>query len=104
MKYYNTARRNFSLPAHIELLTENKQSSDAVWIRMEMAYIMQTGMHRSYPETHGFRLRKLKTKMKGIKLADGKPFGGKCRLTDAIIDQLQNYYSLIIGRNVSSLQ
>lgn len=52
----------------------------------------------------GSRLRKLKTKIKGVKLPDGKLLSVKNQLTDAIINQLQNYYSLTIRRNTHSLQ
>ena len=40
-------------------------------------------------------LRTLKRKNKGIKLADEKVISGRGRLTDFIIDSMQNYY----GRN-----
>lgn len=40
------------------------------------------------------RLRRLKNKMKGVKLADGKVLGGQGRLTDWHIDKLQNYYGV----------
>lgn len=48
----------------------------------------------------GSRLRRLKNKMKGRKLADDKVLGGKGRLTDAVVDKLQTYYGLAIRRNV----
>ncbi|GFU97240.1 uncharacterized protein TNCV_1775351 [Trichonephila clavipes] len=40
----------------------------------------------------GTRLRRLKTKMRGQKLSDGKPLCGRNRLTEAEIDRLQAYY------------
>lgn len=43
----------------------------------------------------GNRLRKLKKTTKGL--------GGKGRLTDAIVDKLQNYYGIAIRRNVGDL-
>lgn len=46
----------------------------------------------------GSRLRKLKLKYKGKLLADGKPITGPGRLTDRVIDTLQNYYGLAICR------
>lgn len=51
----------------------------------------------------GSRLRKLKTKLGKQKLCDGKPIGGKNRLTDAVIDILQSYYGQAIRNNVSSV-
>lgn len=51
----------------------------------------------------GSRLRRLKNKMKGVKLDDGKVLGGKGRLTDEAIDKLQNYYGLAIRRNVNDV-
>ena len=42
--------------------------------------------------------------MKGVKLSDGKLRRGKNRLTDAIIDKLQNYYGLAVRKNAYSLQ
>ncbi len=44
----------------------------------------------------GTRLRKLKDSLKKQKLADGKPIGGRNRLTDKTVDTLQNYYGLAI--------
>lgn len=52
----------------------------------------------------GTRLRRLKTKMKGLKLSDGKPLSGKGRLTDAEIDRLQTYYGLAIRKNCSNVK
>ena len=40
----------------------------------------------------GTRLRKLRNNFKGQKLADGKGMSGKGRLTDKIINKMQNYY------------
>lgn len=48
-------------------------------------------------------LRKLKD-MKGQKLTDGKPLGGKGRLSDVLIDSLQNYYRLAIRNHSGDLQ
>ncbi|GFS54177.1 uncharacterized protein TNCV_2527141 [Trichonephila clavipes] len=61
-------------------------------------------MHRSCYEKNGTRLRRLKTKMKGQKLSDGKPLCGRNRLTEAEIDRLQAYYGLAIRRNLSSVK
>ncbi|GFX29974.1 uncharacterized protein TNCV_2616861 [Trichonephila clavipes] len=47
----------------------------------------------------GTRLRRLKTKMRGQKLSDGKPLCGRNRLTETEIDRLQAYYGLAICRN-----
>ena len=41
----------------------------------------------------GARLRKLKTTNKSA-LADGKPIGGKERLTDKMINKLQDYFGI----------
>ncbi|XP_074661498.1 uncharacterized protein LOC141914130 [Tubulanus polymorphus] len=51
----------------------------------------------------GARLRKLKTNMKGKKLADGKGIGGLGRLTKMKIDVLQNYFGLAIRQNTGNL-
>ncbi|GFT20847.1 uncharacterized protein TNCV_941931 [Trichonephila clavipes] len=61
-------------------------------------------MHRSCYEKNGTRLRRLKTKMRGQKLSDGKPLCGRNRLTEAEIDRLQAYYGLAIRRNLSSVK
>ncbi|GFT78527.1 uncharacterized protein TNCV_2085721 [Trichonephila clavipes] len=50
------------------------------------------------------RLRRLKTKMRGQNLSDGKPLCGRNRLTEAEIDRLQAYYGLAIRRNLSSVK
>ncbi|GFT45027.1 uncharacterized protein TNCV_3790221 [Trichonephila clavipes] len=52
----------------------------------------------------GTRLRRLKTKMRGQKLSDGKPLCERNRLTEAEIDRLQAYYGLAIRRNLSSVK
>ncbi|GFT79595.1 uncharacterized protein TNCV_3177451 [Trichonephila clavipes] len=52
----------------------------------------------------GTRLRRLKTKMRGQKLSDGKPLCGRNKLTEAEIDRLQAYYGLAIRRNLSSVK
>lgn len=50
----------------------------------------------------GSRLRRMKKDKKKIKLKDGKGLGGKGRLTDEEIDNLQRYYGLAIRRNLES--
>ena len=40
----------------------------------------------------GTRLRDYKKRMRGRKLSDGKGVGGAGRLTDKIIDKIQNFY------------
>ena len=50
------------------------------------------------------RLRKLKSTMKGQKLADGKPLGGAGRLTDGTIDNLQTFYRLAIHNNMPDVK
>ena len=52
----------------------------------------------------GTALRKLKKDLKGTKLDDGKPIGGKGRLTDPVIDTLMNYYGMAIKKNKGDLQ
>ena len=47
----------------------------------------------------GTALRNLKLQFKGQKLADGKTIGGAGRLTDKVINSLQNYYGDAIRRN-----
>lgn len=49
----------------------------------------------------GSRLRKLKTKLGKTNLSDGKPIGGRGRLTNASINEIQIYYGLAIRRNTS---
>ncbi len=49
----------------------------------------------------GPRLRQLKTKLGEKQLGDGKPIGGRNRLTDDAIDRLQRYYGLCIRQNKS---
>ena len=43
----------------------------------------------------GSRLRKLKSTKKGP-LSNGKTLGGKGRLTDKMINKLQNYFGIVI--------
>ena len=52
----------------------------------------------------GTALRKYKSDMRGKKLPDGKTVGGKNRLTDKIIDRMQNYYGNAIRQNSGSLE
>ena len=51
----------------------------------------------------GTALRKYKKDKKGGKLSDGKSVGGKGRLTDKIIYQMQNYYGKAIRENKGNL-
>ncbi|GFT10973.1 uncharacterized protein TNCV_1945241 [Trichonephila clavipes] len=48
-----------------------------------------------YKKRVGSRLRKLKTKTKGL--------SGKGKLTDNFIDRLQNYYGIAVRSNVGNL-
>ena len=48
----------------------------------------------------GTRLREYKKKMRGTKLKDGLTVGGKNRLTDKVIDKIQNYYGQAIRGNI----
>ena len=52
----------------------------------------------------GTNLRDLKTKYRGKKLADGKGIGGAGRLTDKIIDKMQNHYGSAIRNNKGKLE
>ena len=47
----------------------------------------------------GARLRTLKDSMKGKKLSDGKGLTGKGRMTNLVMNTLQNYYGLAIRQN-----
>ena len=47
----------------------------------------------------GHALWKLKKRHQGKKLSDGKTFGSKDRMTDNIIDKIQNYYGYAIRNN-----
>ena len=51
----------------------------------------------------GTALRKYKKDNKGKKLADGKTVGGKGRLTDKVINKMQNYYGKAIRGNKGNL-
>lgn len=49
-------------------------------------------------------MRRFKKTMKKVKLSDNLPIGGRNRLTDAVIDQLQTYYGKAIRKNTNSLE
>ena len=51
----------------------------------------------------GSNLRRYKNKNKG-KLSDGGTIGGRGRLTDAVIDNFQNYYGAAIRNNAKSIE
>jgi len=51
----------------------------------------------------GARLRKLKETYKKTKLEDGKRLSGKGRLTNKVMNTLQNYYGMTIRQNTNSL-
>lgn len=51
----------------------------------------------------GTRLRRLKNENKHLKLEDGKGLAGAGRLTDKMIDTLQNYYGFAIRQNAGDL-
>ena len=51
----------------------------------------------------GTHLRNLRTKLKGTKFSDGKPLVGKGRLTEKIINLLQNYYGMAIRQNTKTV-
>ncbi len=52
----------------------------------------------------GTRLRKLKSSYTKRKLSGGKSIGGRGRLTDKMIDTMQNDYGLAIRQNKHNLQ
>lgn len=49
-------------------------------------------------------MRKLKADLGKRKLKDGKSIRGKGRLTNRMIDKMQNYYGLAIRQNTSNLK
>lgn len=52
----------------------------------------------------GARLRKLKSDFKGKKLSDGKGIGGgKGRLTEKVMNTLQNHYGMAIRQNLNNI-
>ena len=51
----------------------------------------------------GTRSRKLCSDMKFINLADGKNISGKGRLTDRLINKMQNYFGMAIRQNLGQL-
>ena len=52
----------------------------------------------------GTALREYKKQKKGVKLDDGKVPTGKGRLTEVVIDKMQNYYGLAIRNNSGNLE
>lgn len=52
----------------------------------------------------GTALRKYKNDKKRQKLSDGKGVGGRGRLTDKVIDKMQNYYGKAIQGNKGDLE
>lgn len=52
----------------------------------------------------GNRARKLKASLAGKKLSDGKTIGGRGRLTNALIDEMQSYYGNAIRNNSASVK
>jgi hypothetical protein len=52
----------------------------------------------------GTALKKYKNDNKGKKLSDGKSVGGKGRLTDKMIDRMQNFYGQAIRENKGNLE
>ena len=51
----------------------------------------------------GTALREYKRKNRGRRLEDGKAIGGKNRLTDNVIDKLQNYFGEAIRNNTNNI-
>ncbi len=51
----------------------------------------------------GTSLREFKRRSKGRKLSDGKGVGGLGRLTDSVINSMQNYYGFAIRNNKGNL-
>ncbi|GFU08250.1 uncharacterized protein TNCV_2901901 [Trichonephila clavipes] len=95
-KHLQNCKRNFEGYSAFTSIVENKVYGDHC--------CREIRMHRSCYEKNGTRLRRLKTKMRGQKLSDGKPLCGRNRLTEAEIDRLQAYYGLAIRRNLSSVK
>ena len=60
-------------------------------------------MHRSCLKEGGKSAAEGKEYKKGVKLRDGKGFGGKGRLTDGKIDILQNYYGVAVRSNLDDV-
>ena len=52
----------------------------------------------------GSAIREYKRKQQGIKHADGTSVGGKGRLTDVLVDKMQNYFGEAIRRNNDSIE
>ena len=52
----------------------------------------------------GTGLREYKRKNRGRKLSDGKTVGGTNRLTDEVIDKIQNFYGQAIRNNCGDLE
>ena len=51
----------------------------------------------------GRSLREYKRKMRGKKLSDNNDVGGRGRLTDGMIDKIQNYYGQAIRNNIDDI-
>ena len=51
----------------------------------------------------GTRLQALKANKKGVKLSNGKTLSGNGRLTEKVINTLQNYYGMAIRQNKGKL-
>ena len=52
----------------------------------------------------GKGMRDLKTKLGSTKLDDGKPLTGKGRLTEKVMDKLQNYYGIAVRKHVGNVE
>ncbi|GFT50316.1 uncharacterized protein TNCV_1024391 [Trichonephila clavipes] len=96
-KYLQICKRNFEGYSAFTSIVENKVYGNHCSVeKLEcIGHVMKR---------MGTRLRRLKTKMRGQKLSDGKPLCGRNRLTEAEIDRLQAYYGLAIRRNLSSVK
>ena len=60
-------------------------------------------MYWTCPEKSGARLRTYKMNYKGINLDDHKPLCGVGRITNKIMNTLQNYYGMVIRSNIGNL-
>ena len=78
------------------LLVEQRPYSDTIVQKCDCIGHVQKRM--------GTALRNLKVTYRGKKLADGKTIGGQGRLTDSLINSLQNYYGDSIRRNKGNVQ
>ena len=61
-------------------------------------------MYRTYPKENGDSSKKLIKDLRGKKLEDGKPVGGRGWLTDVKVNQFQRYYGRAIRANIGNVE